>query len=469
MPSAKRVDPKTGIPYGMSENAYKNQTYTQTSNGNYAYVGAKATPKTATARISATPNVDGRINPDTQRRIDEDIKKQQLIYDKQAATQNNIRDASIGAANNNAANARAREIGTPQTTDYYNSPEYSQNVSQLYDINANFNTNRNALENQIAQDAQKRAEANQLQQLQKNDARQRIANADSPQANQNLVDDWTRYYQRVGYSPEAALQAAQARVPEALTLNYLQSIGMVPLDASGQPNKSGVDGTTSLYGGGSSNFTPQNGFTNTATDIADYRAYTQSLRDDKTNPANAGIPTAQLRDKFLGSQLNENDYINGTYSPSQTGTAQALAANNAKYPVAYMNPNDSSGGVSSADKQAANAQGGQMTRDQYFDMLGVAADDPRRSAGYGSTGQVPATSPSQEQQPVYSTAGNASAAPTQAKAPVTLPAPIFSSASPTTASAQGQQSQGGSNVRTAVSRAKTGPAFTSSKPTIRTA
>lgn len=467
MPSAKRVDPKTGIPYGMSENAYKNQTYTQTSNGNYAYVGAKATPKVATARISATPGVDGRINPDTQRRIDEDIKKQ-LIYDKQAATQNNIRDASIGAANNNAANARARELGTPQSTDYYNSADYAKNVGQFYDIGAKFNTDRNALENQFAQDAQKRAEANQLQQMQKTDARQRIANADSPQANQNLVDDWARYYQRVGYSPEAALQAAQARVPDALTLNYLQSAGMVPLDANGQPNKNGVNGTTSLYGSGSSNFTPENGFTNTAKDISDYRAYTQSLRNDKVDPANAGIPTAQLRDKFLGSQLTDDDYINGTYSPSGTGLAKSLAANNEKYGLAYMNPNDNSGGVSSADKYAANAQGGQVSRNQYFDMLGVAADDPRRSASYGSMGQVPATSPSQ-QQPIYSSAGNAgpTAAATQGKP--TLPAPIFSSSAPATASTQGQQSQGGSNVRTAVSRAKTGPAFTSSKPTIRTA
>jgi hypothetical protein len=383
MPSSKRVDPKTGIPYGISENNWKNGAYTETGNGSYKYVGNKPVQKTATRQVFSS---DG--NPASEMRNNQAVAKKQLTLDNNYNSANLLRDSNIAMQDWNAGEqAKKATIPGYSPVPYGNTAAYQTDRAAAQDAMGAFKKTMADLE--AKQTAERFAAQDKVnaQNLAKEEARSRIYSGDNPMVQQDIINQRTKAYAAAHpeLSPEEVSQQVD-KTFQPLNNEYLKSIGMV--DQSGQ----------NLYGAGSSNFDPNTG--NFAISQADreglkqFRAdvaagkYDSQIAAGDFSPSNTGIAGFDGK-----APKDENMYYQGQlYSGNDTTGWAPMTNQNTNSSTQNAQPVYATGASANPTTAQAGSNSAQDMTTAIQNALKLA------SSANASTAQQPAG-------PVYATGG----------------------------------------------------------------
>lgn len=348
-----RTDPSTGRPYGVSKNAWESGKYSIVGDRLVFNDSAGKKPKEASQRIfSSDPN-----NADFQRRLAEDMEKQQIKINADNTRQQLLKEA-VNAQNKYAAERQqARANGIIIPGDFRDTEVYQANRAANYDNMANEKSAMAAYNEKLALEEQKRYEANIMQQLAEREAGSRIYGADSDLTRSNLTDDRARALQKINparpgedsASYNARIQNLVAAMPwEALTPTYLKSIGLV---SQSDPN--------SLYGIGSSNFGySKDDYVNAKYDGTPMPAQDLSKGFAITEQDRQAL--VQFRNDLAAGKYDA-DIAAGKFSASGTGIEGMDGKTVALSNFVYQNPNQADQYATVQQKTAANQTAANMS------------------------------------------------------------------------------------------------------------
>lgn len=299
---ASKINPKTGIPYGVSTNNWNKGAYIITPSGNAKYVGAQPDKRTASQKVFATPEKDGSMNANSALRNKQAMETDQLKLDRRYDQAQTLRDFNVAQANWNDNERRKKEtIPGYQPQPFSNSPEYTDNRIKASNINATYSTDRDALNTAQQQAWIDKSAQDYANMLKKIEARTLFFGGNSELAQQNVLADRRRQALASGQDPNAI----DTSMP-TLNAEYLKSIGLLSsvLDANGNP---------SIYGMGSSNYNPTSGTFNIS------QAERKQLKTDRADLAAGKYDDRIAKGDFSASGTGIIGY-DGKALPNETVT-----------------------------------------------------------------------------------------------------------------------------------------------------
>lgn len=300
------IDPYSGAPIGISSTAWKNGSYTQVPSGGYVYVGPQyQQPEYNPGWVGAGHNSLENQSYIAQEKLYNDYRQSQADL---------LRNSNISQANFIDEQARLRAANPSYVNkSYVDTDAYAKNRNAAYDSTAKYNATKESTQNDYQKQIDARNDAQQALLAAQMEAQKRILHNDDALTRQDIITN-------------RAIKGNTNTDLAALTYDYLKSIGMTTdfKDANGKPVLMGV---------GNSNFNPATG----------QFAITQAQRD-QLKKDRADLLAGKYDDRIA----------QGDFSPSGTGLEGYDGKPINSPAFAFMNPNDSSGGVSSDLKQQAN-------------------------------------------------------------------------------------------------------------------